>query len=101
MSDIMKRFQVKEECEPIKEGVYDENHPIIQEAERLGWEVEAIRKVSNNPADDYLRYVLAKRKIEGFRQEYVTWLHNSSLGGFHTGHYFQDKDEAIRDFYHR
>jgi hypothetical protein len=59
------------------------------------------RDLSNNPADNYLKVVLAE-----YKGEYVTWLFNTTLnggnGGFVYGHYFGDNfHEASQDYYKR
>lgn len=49
-----------------------------------GFELEMIKKLPN-PADDYLRYVLAYNEKS---KEYATWMLNISMGGLAYGHYF-------------
>lgn len=57
------------------------------------------RTVSNNPDDHYLSIVLA---FIPKQNEYVTWLRNKSLGGYHSGHYFwNDEEAAYDDYYNR
>lgn len=72
-----------------KKGIKDVSQPAF----------EIMRKpYSLNPEDSHLDIVLA---VWGTRGEYVTWLHNKSVGGYGEGHYFMDFDEAREDFYKR
>lgn len=60
---------------------------------------EIMRKsYSLNPGDSHLDVVLA---VWGTHGEYVTWIHNKSVGGYGEGHYFMDLDDAREDFYKR
>lgn len=60
---------------------------------------EIMRKpYSLNPGDSHLDIVLA---AWGTRGEYVTWVHNKSVGGYGEGHYFMDFEDAREDFYKR
>ena len=72
-----------------KKGIKDVSQPAF----------EIMRKpYSLNPGDSHLDIVLA---VWGTRGEYVTWLHNKSVGRYGEGHYFMDFDEAREDFYKR
>lgn len=54
------------------------------------------RPVSNHPGDNYLSYVLAE-----YKGEYVTWLYNSSFDEYNIGHYFNNIEDAEKDFNNR
>lgn len=57
------------------------------------------RPVSSNPKDHYLTYVIA---FIPARKEWVTWMRNTELGGYHAGHYFfEDEEAAYDDYYQR
>jgi hypothetical protein len=59
------------------------------------------RPVSNNPADDYLTYVMAYTPESKYPQ-YITWMYNKSFTGYNLGHYFpadEDKEEAYSKAY--
>ena len=57
------------------------------------------KPMSLHPADHHLSIVLA---FIPKRNEWVTWIHNKSLGGYHAGHYFWNNEEsAYNDFTNR
>lgn len=71
---------------------------IDDEVQRVGWELESVRKVDENPSNDYLRVVLAKKRNGS---EYVTWIYNDSYmdgGVLSSGHYFFQHEPAREDF---
>lgn len=74
----------------------ERKHDISKEVGRPAWEI--MRKpYSLNPGDHYLNIVLAAWGT----CEWVTWLHNKSVGGYGEGHYFTSYEEALEDFYKR
>ena len=63
-----------------------------QEADLLN-----VRIMQIKPADeDYLYYVLCHSKSE---KQYITWLYNDDMGGFHAGHYFNYFNRNREDVY--
>lgn len=57
-------------------------------------DVEYELPYSPHPEDSYLKLVLHK---SNHKEEWSTHLYNASDGGFHSGHYFQTKNAAVRD----
>ena len=80
----------------VKENVRQQ---IKQLAESKGWELIEVRKVSDNPLDDYLSFTLCKR-IE--MNDYCTHICNHEdldHVGFAQGHYdFETYESALEDF---
>ena len=57
------------------------------------------KPMSDHPGDHYLSIVLAYLPK---RNEWVTWIHNKSFGGYGNGHYFWNNEEgAYEDFANR
>ena len=79
----------------VKENVRQQ---IQQLAESKGWELIEVRKVSDNPLDDYLSYTLCKRNS---MNDYCTHLCNhEKLNNvyFAMGHYdFETYESALED----
>jgi hypothetical protein len=50
-----------------------------------------------NPDDDFLTVHLRKLKENHF----VTHIHNSQSGGYSSGHYFDNLDDALADYHAR
>jgi len=74
----------------------DNKHRVIREGSN-GCYVIAEKPYSLNAGDTYLTVVLAV-----FESQYVTWYENHSCGGFHGGHYFEQRfEEALKDFLER
>jgi hypothetical protein len=48
------------------------------------------------PGDHYLKLVIGK-----FGNEFGTWLKNTSIGGYHYGHYFTSEESARDDLKER
>lgn len=63
-----------------------------------GWTVVASKPYSTHPDDGYLSVILCKSE---HREEWVTWLGNSSCGGCGNGHYFRDAEAALTDYVRR
>lgn len=71
-------------------------------AKEKNFNVLDIKKVSENPLDDYLRIVLVETNYD----EFATYVFNATLGvnesgGFVSGHYFKKFDNADKDFIER
>lgn len=83
----------------VKENVRQQ---IKQLAESKGWELIEVRKVTDNPLDYYLSFVLCKRKA---MNDYCTHLCNhENLDNvyFAEGHYdFKTYESALEDFKRR
>lgn len=85
--------------------IIETNKDVLSKIEKLAKKrdctVVKVRKVNDNPSDDYLRIVMCKRN----ENEYCTWLHNSSYGEngeFFYGHYgLKNEDDAFEDFVKR
>jgi hypothetical protein len=87
--------------------IYETNQTVIDNAKSLaeekGWELIHVRVFDNNPANDYLKFVLCKRG-EG---DYCTHLYNTDGGSdgkgfFVEGHYdLSNYRVALDDLYDR
>lgn len=71
-------------------------------AKKNDWTSLHVKKVNDNPQNDYLRIVMLKRNVEN---DYCTVLHNSTYGdngAFFYGHYgYKTESEAYEDFVER
>ena len=63
-----------------------------------GWTIIASKAYSQHPDDGHLSVVLCRSQ---HRDEWVTWLGNSSCGGCGNGHYFRDAEDALTDYVRR
>lgn len=63
-----------------------------------GWTLIASKPYSTHSDDNHLSVVLCRSQ---YRDEWVTWLGNSSCGGCGNGHYFQDTAAALEDYVRR
>jgi hypothetical protein len=69
-------------------------HNTIKEAvERIGWTLLNWKDINTNPADNYLKIVLATKG-----NEWVTWLYNAEFDGMNNGHYYWEYSNALEDF---
>jgi hypothetical protein len=83
--------------------IFETNQEVINNAKKIaeekGWELLHVRLFNENPADDYLKFVLVKLSEGNF----ATFLFNTSKGGFFVeGRYdFKTKNEAYDDLLSR
>jgi hypothetical protein len=82
--------------------IFETNPTVIEKAKKIAeekeWELFHIRLFDENPANDYLKFVLVKCS-EG---NYATLLYNVDRGFFGEGRYdFKTKNEAYDDLLSR
>lgn len=74
-----------------------------QECVPAGWKYISDKPYNDNPADAYLRVVIAYTEGRvggrvGFHKQFVTWVANLQSGGCGNGHYFSDLPSAVADY---
>lgn len=58
-----------------------------------------ILKTRKAPKDPTIKIVLAE--VNRYQGKYATFIHNTEFGGYASGNYFHDYNEAELDFYDR
>jgi hypothetical protein len=64
-----------------------------------GSTVIAGRIFSLNPGDEHMTYILCHYPIS--KDPFVTWMFNAYDNGCHWGHYFDNMEDALIDFFDR